>query len=160
VQLILFVVVHVSKLFLPVRGTVGVFRVEKRSIGTGQRVVCCSRRQRKSRSTKQIRNDRFVIPAGLREIEDLGHRSRGSAEQAVGSDTQQALDRSDHVDGGVAVGDHGALLNIWSGNKGNAAMRINVIWAVLRVVFNDEDQRIAGVGTAGHLLYKQAECII
>ena len=51
------------------------------------------------------------------------------------------LDRAQDVHGGIARRDDCVLLHIRAREEGDAAMRIDVVGTVLRVVLDDEDQR-------------------
>ena len=53
-----------------------------------------------------------------------------------------------------------ALLHVGARHEGDAAVRIDVVAAILRVVFNDEDQRVVRVPAVGDLLDQQADGIV
>jgi hypothetical protein len=61
-------------------------------------------------------------------------------------DAKDVFHRTDQLGGGVVRGDDGAMLDVGPHDVDGATVRIDVIATILRVVFDDEDERAGGVG--------------
>ncbi len=74
--------------------------------------------------------------------------------------TQNVLDRAEHIGLAVTRADDSVLLHIRADNVGGGAMRVDMVRPVLGVVFNDDDQSVAGIGAVGNGLNQQAHGIV
>jgi hypothetical protein len=74
--------------------------------------------------------------------------------------SKHLLDGAHHIDGSVLRGDHSALFDIRTDHKGDAAVGIHMVQAVLHIILDHKDQGIVGIRTLGHLLDEQAGSIV
>src|SRR5262249_43475971 len=112
------------------------------SVMGGLREARHLRRERngESRILQQWGGSRGERPVGLIEIEDVCHRRGKSIIHVERRQSEHLFDGADKVYGVVRAGDDSALFYVRTGYKRDTAMRVNVIGAVLRIVFNYKDQ--------------------
>src|SRR5580700_8460188 len=85
---------------------------------------------------------RLEVARGRVVGESRPHRRRHEVELVHGCQTEDLLDRSSHVDLRVVIVLGRSILHgVWADDITWAAMTVNVVDAVLRVVFLDEDRR-------------------
>ena len=72
-------------------------------------------------------------------------------------DTPDVFDRAEHIEGHIVGRDNRLLLEVSTDDESQAAVAAHVIGAILRVVFNDEDQRVVG-RPAGNTLAESHVC--
>jgi hypothetical protein len=75
-------------------------------------------------------------PVALLLVEDVRHRYGNRIIDAEWLKAENFFDGTHEIDGLVSGGNHLPLLHVWPGDESNASMRLNVIGAVLRVVFS------------------------
>ena len=76
-------------------------------------------------------------------------------------DAEDVRNGRDYVYGRVVVGDDDALLDVRAGKERNAAMCIDMVRAILSIVFQNNDQRIVVVALAlGHFLHNQSNGVV
>ena len=73
---------------------------------------------------------------------------------------RDSFNRAQEVDGVVLRGDYRASLHVGARYERYRAVRIDMVAAILRVVFNDKDQRIVRVPAVCDLLNQQANRVI
>ena len=73
---------------------------------------------------------------------------------------QDVGDRAQHVDGGVVGADQRGLLDVGADHERRAAVRVDVVGAVLGVVLDDEDQGVVGIRALGDRLDQASDGVI
>src|ERR1035441_1274096 len=154
-----------------VRGIEAVFGGEVHSLGNLRPVLSVVQRLWQDQGGRRGRQGEFRLvevrrgsggkaPRARRSVEDVGHGPGERVVQVHRRETQNLFDGAQEVDGVVRRGDQRALLDVGARDEGDAAVRIDVVAAILRVVFDDEDQSVAGVLAVGDLLNQQAHRIV
>ena len=70
---------------------------------------------------------------------------------------EQILDRAERVHLTVSRADDRALFDVRADHERGAAVRVDVVGAVLHVVFSDDDQRVGGVTAVRHRFDEAAQ---
>ena len=117
-------------------------------------------RQRQRRIVEDRRGSGCKAPRARRLVEDVGHGPGERVVQVHRREAQNLFDGAQEVERVVPGRDHRAPLHVGAHDVRGAAVRIDVVAAILRVVFNRKDQRVVGVGAVGNLLNQQADRIV
>src|ERR1017187_1949968 len=73
---------------------------------------------------------------------------------------EDLFDGSEHTDRRVGSGDNRTLLDVGANDEGKTAVAADVVGAILRIVFNHEDERVVGVGAVGDLVDRQSYRVV
>lgn len=90
-----------------------------------------------SRVVEQRRRRGCKAPCAWRRVEDVSHGPRQRVIEVQRREAQNLFDRAHEVERIVQRGDHRVLLHVSARHEGDAAVGIDVVGAVLRVVFYD-----------------------
>src|SRR5208337_1827876 len=117
-------------------------------------------RQRQVRTVKNRRGCGGETPTSVgRRVEDIGHWIGQRIVHVHRRQTQNFFHSAHEVDFVVGGGDQ-RIFHVGARHIGGGAVRIDVVAAILRVVFHDKDQRVVFVDGAGDLLHQQAHRVI
>src|SRR5208282_1497087 len=115
---------------------------------------------RKRSAVEVVRRDRGIGPARLRDVEGVRHWRNTRVMHAEWGQAQDFFDRPEHADRRVRIGYDRTLLYIRSNDESKTAVATDVIGAILGIVFNHEDERVAGVGAVGDLIGRQSYRVV
>src|SRR6266496_1206635 len=93
-------------------------------------------------------------------VESVGHGRNPGIMHAEIFESEDLLDRAQHIRRGIVSGHHRAMLHVGSDNESSAAVGADVIGAVLRVIFDNEDQCAIGIGTVGNFVDQQSRSVV
>ena len=109
---------------------------------------------------QQCRRSRGETPCGLIQIEHVRHRDRQRVVEIERPDIENIFDCAHKIHGIVLGRNHRALFHIGAHDECDAAVGIDVVGAVLRIVFDHEDQRVVLVLAISDLLHQQSNGIV
>src|ERR1700751_1493036 len=102
---------------------------------------------------EEVRGGRSISPFPLAQIEHLRHWPLGCRIDVQMVETENVLNRSEHVNSGVTLRYDLALFYIRSSHIGSRSMGIDMIGAGLGIIFQNKNERVVFVRTVRHLIH-------